>query len=109
MNLLFICSKNKWRSRTAETIFRNSTLHHVRSAGTDGKAQVKVNEKQLVWADMIFVMEKKHKELIIERFTDAIPAGKIIVFDIPDDYQYMDKELILTLRNSLSLYLVIES
>ena len=36
-NILFVCSMNKWRSPTAEAIFRNSSTHNVRSAGTAGK------------------------------------------------------------------------
>ena len=67
MNVLFICSKNKWRSRTAETIFKDSQDHDVRSAGTENDARIKVTEKLIIWSDLIFVMEKHHKEKLRER------------------------------------------
>ena len=104
MNLLFICSRNKWRSRTAETIFKGNGDHHVKSAGTSSDAQVKVNAKQIEWADIIFVMEKKHKQILTERFSGA-REREIIVLDIEDNYQYMDEELIDLLKTSVSPYL----
>ena len=105
MNLLFICSRNKWRSRTAETIFKNDPMHHVKSAGTDDGAKVRVNEKNLDWADIIFVMEDKHKQRIKEKFNTASIIKKIVVLEIPDDYQYMDPELIDIIKTSVSPYL----
>ena len=62
MKLLFICSRNKWRSRTAEDIFKNFVDYEVRSAGTAESARIKVNEKFVLWADIIFVMEREHKK-----------------------------------------------
>ena len=105
MNILFVCSKNKWRSRTAETIFRNSITHNVKSAGTDKDARVKLNEKQLVWADIVFVMENKHRQMIKQKFGTNFCVDKIKVLDITDDYQYMDEELILSLKTAIMPYL----
>jgi predicted protein tyrosine phosphatase len=102
MNILFVCSKNKWRSRTAETIFKNSANHLVKSAGTSQNARVKLNENHLVWADLVFVMEEKHLQIIEQKFHSKSFSDKIIVLDIPDDYKYMDEELILTLKASVS-------
>ena len=68
MNLIFICSRNKWRSPTAEAIFHNSQRHQARSAGTSASARVKVNETMIDWADLIFVMEQRHRQLLQERF-----------------------------------------
>lgn len=94
MNILFVCSRNKWRSATAETIYKNHPEHQVRSAGTEPSARIKLNAKHVIWADLIFVMEKKHKQRIEEKFSEEIADKKIVVMDIPDEYQYMDKELI---------------
>lgn len=102
MNVLFICSKNKWRSRTAETIFKDSQDHDVRSAGTENDARIKVTEKLIIWSDLIFVMEKHHKEKLRERFGERLYEKEIIILDITDDYQYMDEELIETLRQSVA-------
>lgn len=94
MNILFVCSRNKWRSATAETIYKNHPEHQVRSAGTEPSARIKLNAKHVIWADLIFVMEKKHKRRIEEKFSEEIVDKKIVIMDIPDEYQYMDKELI---------------
>lgn len=72
MNILFICSRNQWRSPTAETIFRNNKGLSVRSAGTEPSAKTRVNAKLLEWADHVFVMEKRHKQRIEENFRDII-------------------------------------
>ncbi|EPY08213.1 Protein-tyrosine phosphatase, low molecular weight [Paenibacillus alvei TS-15] len=60
IKLLFVCSRNKWRSLTAEKIFNLLNEYDVRSAGTEEGARVKVTGGHIGWADIIFVMEKKH-------------------------------------------------
>ncbi|MGY4538778.1 putative protein tyrosine phosphatase [Mucilaginibacter sp. UYNi724] len=92
-NLLFICSKNQWRSPTAELLFKGHRLHHARSAGTSDKARIKLNQKLIDWADVVFVMEYKHRDIIKQQYVE-IPQKKIIVLNIPDDYQFNDPELI---------------
>ena len=105
MNVLFVCSRNKWRSRTAETIFKTNQSHEFRSAGTENDARIKVNEKLIIWADLIFVMEKRHKQRLQDRFDQLLNDKKIVILDIEDNYQYMDEELIETLRASVGPYL----
>lgn len=103
MNLLFICSRNQWRSRTAETIFRKSKEHSVKSAGTAVSARVKINQKLIDWANLIFVMEQKHQEILMERFD--CKEKEIIVLDIPDHFHYMDTELVKELEETVPFYL----
>jgi predicted protein tyrosine phosphatase len=105
VNILFICSRNKWRSRTAETIFKNNQKHNVKSAGTENEARIKVTEKLVSWADLIFVMEKKHRERLREKFGALTDDKDIITLDIQDDYKYMDAELIEILETSIAPYL----
>jgi predicted protein tyrosine phosphatase len=105
VNILFICSRNKWRSATAETIYKNHADHQVRSAGTEPSARIKISAKLIIWADLIFVMEKKHKQRIVERFAEEIHEKEIIILDIPDDYQYMDEELIDEIKSKVADYL----
>ncbi|MCO4292533.1 protein tyrosine phosphatase [Solitalea sp. MAHUQ-68] len=105
MNLLFICSKNQWRSPTAEAIFKNHPYHHAQSAGTENGARIKVSEKHIRWADLIFVMEKKHKQRLQQYFPMVIVEKEVIILDIPDDYQFMDAELIEMIKVSVSPYL----
>ncbi|GGE59441.1 protein-tyrosine phosphatase [Pedobacter psychrotolerans] len=105
MNILFICSRNKWRSLTAETIFKNNPDHQVKSAGTEPSARIKINAKMIIWADLIFVMEKRHRQRISERFPAEVDGKEIITLGIPDDYQYMDEDLIEELNTKVSEYL----
>lgn len=100
LNLLFVCSKNKWRSPTAETIYRHDSRVKVRSAGTSSSARKRIAEKDLNWADLVLVMEHKNQKIIYSRYSYLdLPA--IIVLDIPDDYQYMSDELIEMLQISI--------
>ena len=105
MNLLFVCSRNQWRSPTAEAIFKNDANHQTKSAGTEPSARIKLNEKLLSWADVVFVMEKKHKQRIQQKFQNLANEKEIIVLDIPDDYQFMDEELVLSLKTAVLPYL----
>jgi predicted protein tyrosine phosphatase len=106
-NILFICSKNQWRSPTGEQIFKNHAELNVRSAGTSSSARKTVNAKDILWADIIFVMEEKHKDRLKAEFIRLVKYKDIQVLDIPDEYQYMDEELIDILAESVSSYLVI--
>ena len=105
MNILFVCSRNKWRSRTAETIYKDRQDHNVKSAGTESSARIKVTSKLINWADIIFAMEHIHKERLMAKFSDLISGKQIIVLDIPDEYQYMDSELIENIKTSVSVYI----
>ena len=105
MNILFVCSRNKWRSATAETLYKNHPDHEVRSAGTAPSARVKINAKHIVWADAIFVMEKKHKQILTERFETELMEKELVILNIPDDYEYMDEELIEEIQSKMTAYL----
>lgn len=105
MNLLFVCSRNQWRSPTAEEIFKNNQEHQAKSAGTEPSARIKITEKLINWADIIFVMEKKHKDRINQRFATMVDEKELIVLDIPDEYQFMDEELVDLIKLSVSPYL----
>lgn len=98
MKLLFICSRNQWRSPTAEAIYRNVDGVEARSAGTEPSARIRVSAKMIEWADIIYAMEHKHKKRLTENFPAETAAKKIIVLDIPDEYQYMDEELVAMIR-----------
>jgi predicted protein tyrosine phosphatase len=104
-NILFICSRNQWRSPTAEKIYAKDERVNVRSAGTSPRARKTVTAKDIEWADTLFVMEHKHKERLKSAFGRLLQYKKIIVLDIPDAYQYMDEELITLLQASVEEYL----
>lgn len=93
MNILFLCSRNHWRSPTAEAVYRQDARVQVRSAGTSASARIRVTEKLLRWADLILVMEHTHKRRLREDFPDLYPDLQIGVLDISDDYEFMSPEL----------------
>ena len=108
-NLLFICSRNQWRSPTAETIWRKHPDFNVKSAGTSPKAKRTVNAADIRWANVIFVMEKKHKNRLLAQFNRLLEYKTIHVLDIPDEYQYMDAELISELEVRVGAYFLFYS
>ena len=107
IKLLFICSRNKWRSLTAETIFKQITSYQVRSAGTEENARIKITAGLIGWADIVFVMEKKHERRIQQKYREELKSKKIIRLDIEDEYEYMNEELIELLKNRVSEYIEI--
>ena len=96
--VLFICSQNKLRSPTAEAIFTGQDSLEVASAGLDKDATVTVTPELLEWADIIFVMEKNHKNRLQKRFRKYLNKQKVICLGIPDNYEFMDPELIRRLK-----------
>lgn len=104
-NVLFICSKNQWRSPTAEAVWRKHPEVSVRSAGTSSTARRKVSVDDIRWADVIFVMEDKHKSRLLAEFTTTVEHKVLHVLDIPDEYKYMDPELIEQLQEAVAALL----
>lgn len=105
MNILFVCSRNKWRSPTGEAVYNNVDGINARSAGTEAAARVRVNEKLINWADLICVMEQHHKKRLQQDFSALLQPKDVLVLDIPDEYQYMDEELVNMIRTSVDAYL----
>jgi predicted protein tyrosine phosphatase len=103
--LLFICSRNRWRSPTAEKIFDGVDNCSTRSAGTEPGARVRVSAGQIGWADVIFVMEKKHLRRLREKFSDKLADKRVICLHIPDDYRFMQAELVELLEATVTPHL----
>ena len=103
--LLFLCSRNQWRSPTAEALFRNHPRYEARSAGTADGARTKLTAGHVGWADLIFCMEKKHAAAVTARFAAELGDKPLITLRIPDDYTFMDQVLLELLRGELSAYL----
>lgn len=103
--LLFICSRNRRRSLTAEKILAGLPGYEVRSAGTQPVARIVINAGHLGWADLVFVMEKRHGQQIREKFPEAAAEKPIIALHIPDDYEFMQPELIDELHAKLAAHI----
>lgn len=107
LKLLFICSKNKWRSLTAEQLLDGFNGYAVRSVGTEKDARVKVTAGHIGWADLIFVMETKHQRRLQEKYADILANKRVVCLNITDDYGLMAPELIDLLKASLDPYIVV--
>jgi predicted protein tyrosine phosphatase len=105
MRALFICSRNRLRSPTAETIFSTWPGIETDSAGLASDADVVLSTEQLVWADIIFVMERAHQSKLSRNFKDSLKGKKAICLDIPDRYSYMQEELIALLTKKAGSFL----
>jgi len=107
-NVLFVCSRNQWRSPTAEQVWRKHPLVNARSGGTSPNARHKVSVDDIRWADVIPVMEEKHKARLLAEFTRLLNDKTIHVLDIPDEYKYMDPSLIEQLEQSVASLLLLD-
>src|SRR5215475_4250670 len=103
--VLFVCSRNRWRSLTAEKIFDGINGIHARSAGTEPGARIRVTAGHLAWADLIFVMEKKHLRRLQDKFSEEIADKEIICLHIADDYEFMQPELVDILQTEVTGHL----
>ncbi|MFD2053971.1 low molecular weight protein tyrosine phosphatase family protein [Mesorhizobium calcicola] len=104
-NVLFICSQNRLRSPTAEQVFSARRDIEVASAGTNHDADTPLTHDLVAWADIIFVMEKTHRMKLQKKFKASLKKARVICLDIPDDFEFMDPELIGLLETRVSRYL----
>ena len=103
--ILFVCHYNRRRSATAERVFAKRPDLDVRSAGTSADALARVNHHMLAWADVIFVMDEEQRAAL-ERMFPADPAlERIICLEIPDEYRFLDVELVRLLEERVARHL----
>ena len=73
----------------------------VSSAGTSRESPCPVSGDLLEWADWVFVMESTQKRLLSVRFVDMLKGKKVVCLNIPDNYEYMQPELVDRLRSTV--------
>lgn len=99
--VLFICSQNRLRSPTAEQVFSNRAGFEVASAGLNPDAETPVCPELLAWSDVIFVMEKAHRNKLKKKFQKHLNGKRIVCLDIPDDFDFMDPALVRLLESKV--------
>lgn len=104
-NVLFVCSQNRLRSPTAEQVFALRSDISVASAGTNSDAENLLTSELVRWADIIFVMEKSHRNKLQKRFKADLKDVRVICLEIPDEYEFMDEKLVWLLRAKVSRHL----
>ena len=104
-NVLFVCSANRLRSPTAEQVFSTWPGIETDSAGISNGAEVLLSSEQVEWADIIFVMEKTHRNKLNRKFRSSLNSKRVICLDIPDDYEFMDPVLVRMLESRAGRFL----
>jgi predicted protein tyrosine phosphatase len=102
---LFICTQNRLRSPTAEHVFASWPGVETDSAGLGADATVHLSSEQIRWANIIFVMEKAHRNKLSSKFKAYLNGKRIICLDIPDEYEYMQPELVKLLQAKVGKFL----
>jgi len=104
VRLLFVCSENRLRSPTAEAVFSNYENVEAIAAGTNSDCEQPVSGDLIEWADVILVMEKSHRNKIAKKYRALLKNKKLAVLGIPDNYDYMDPELVQLLERRVPHY-----
>jgi len=104
-HVLFVCSQNRLRSPTAECIFAHHVGMECLSAGLNKDADEIITPELIEWADIIFVMEQKHRTKLARNFKPYLGNTRVICLDIPDDYAFMDPALVQLLKMRVSPFL----
>lgn len=84
--VLCVCSAGLLRSPTAAIVLNREYDYNTRACGIHDYALIQYDEILGHWADEIVVM---YPDLV----TEDMPEEKLIVLNIPDMYEYMDKTL----------------
>jgi len=103
--VLFVCSRNRIRSLTAERVFACEPGLQVRSAGTEREARMRVTAGHLGWADLVVVMEKRHHDRLRQKFPEEMRNVAVACLFIPDDFALMEKALVDLLRARMAAVL----
>jgi predicted protein tyrosine phosphatase len=77
----------------------------VRSAGTASDALARVNTQMLDWADLIFIMDEQQRRSLRRRFAGHAALERLICLDIPDEYTFLQPELITLLESRTTPHL----
>ena len=104
-NLLFLCSRNRLRSPTAEQVFAAWPGVETASAGLAPDADEPCTDELVEWADIVFVMERAHRVRLSNRFGRSLKTARVVCLDIPDDYGFMQPELVALLEKKVGPHL----
>lgn len=104
--MLFVCSRNRLRSPTAEQVFATWPGVETASAGTDHDADVVLTPELVRWAELIFVMQPMHRDKLRRRFREALTGQRIVCLNIPDEFTLLQPELVALLKRKVPPHLM---
>jgi predicted protein tyrosine phosphatase len=95
MKVLFVCTRNVARSPMAESLLaemlRQQGHHEARSVGMASDASRRLTTRELVWADVVAVMEEAHRATIEASWPHH--GHKVVVLGVADEYDPDEPEL----------------
>jgi predicted protein tyrosine phosphatase len=93
VRFLFVCTGNTDRSPAAERVLARISggTHDSRSAGILAGSPRVLDGADLDWADVVAVMEDRHRQFIAARWPDRI--AKVHVLGIADRYRRDERAL----------------
>jgi predicted protein tyrosine phosphatase len=100
--VLFLCGKGRQRSPTAEQVFANHPDWETDSAGLSLDADQLVSAEQIEWATHIAVMEKRQLARLRRAFPKLVSGRKVVSLDVPDEYEFMQPELVVLLKQRVA-------
>lgn len=102
--IVFVCSVGMLRSPTAAAIGSSLGLN-TRSCGSSNLALIPLSANLIRWADLIVFMKMENYRQASDVFLDTEYwpdlAGKSLVWNIPDIYNYMDEGLVYVLESEI--------
>ena len=99
MNLLFVCSENRLRSPTGEEIFSRYDGIEALGCGTNSDAETPISGDLIEWADVVFVMERSHRNKVSKKYRAFLKNKRLICLDVPDEFERMDPVLVRLLED----------
>ncbi len=101
MNVLFVCGKARKRSPTAAHLVASWKACDTDCGGLSKDADEVLSLDQIAWADVIIVMERRHKTRLTAQFGKHLRDTPVKVADIPDRYDYMEPALITLIETRI--------
>ena len=101
LRVLFVCSRNRLRSPTAEAVVADWPGLEAVSAGTAPDAEARASLDVIEWADVAVAFEVRHRRALQHQFGPALRGTRVVVLGVPDDYTFMNPALVRLLRERL--------
>lgn len=98
MRILFVCGRGLIRSPTAEQIFAHCPGVETASGGISSDADSPLSADLVEWADLICVMEPRHREKLKRTFSRWLRGKRVVCLQIADNFAFMQPELVQLLK-----------
>jgi predicted protein tyrosine phosphatase len=98
LKILFVCGRNNRRGPTAERMYLHDHRLAVRAVGLHEMSKRRITAEDMAWADLVLVMERKYVVRLKDLFRKLDTLPPIEILGIPDEYIFMQRELIEALK-----------